>query len=555
MGSKGLERELVEVFEKVKKAADRAADCKGAARAEEERCLDALKALDRVPVNFSILSSTGVGKKLRAISRHPREAIRTASKELLDAWKTIVASEINADNKENRACNSQGREPTKTPPKFGDKISSEDKRSQDRSPCKDNRSEEKRCLEYQNFKFVETEKVEHSKVTIEKKHNVEEDGIPKFHMIGLSRTKVENEIKGGHEMSKNIKTEREESLKDKDEKKHNVDEIPKKYDERAESSKVRVNNRCKAEDPILPKYESIDFSKSKVDKKCTKAVEDKDRISKYEKVESSKIKIDKKCKVEEERLSNVQRVEPSKVRMLEKKQTSKENDMVNFVKISEGAGGNRSLMGSTDRSFMQRPLTDKSCMQTPFMGLTERSKVGEKPIVNNESRSDAPINYAKCNDPARDKYREIIAIALNKVYNEAKEEDLEKANKCDPGRVAVAVETALFQKLDNKNGPQKMKYRSIYFNINDDRNPDFRRKVLLGEIEPERLPNISTDEMASDEMLLKRQMIKNKALFDSERGISQSATTDQFKCGKCGQRRTTYHQMQTRSADEPMTTF
>ena len=31
--------------------------------------------------------------------------------------------------------------------------------------------------------------------------------------------------------------------------------------------------------------------------------------------------------------------------------------------------------------------------------------------------------------------------------------------------------------------------------------------------------------------------------------------TDQFQCGKCKQRKCTYYQMQTRSADEPMTTF
>lgn len=32
-------------------------------------------------------------------------------------------------------------------------------------------------------------------------------------------------------------------------------------------------------------------------------------------------------------------------------------------------------------------------------------------------------------------------------------------------------------------------------------------------------------------------------------------TTDMFRCGRCGQRKTTYYQKQTRSADEPMTTF
>ena len=33
------------------------------------------------------------------------------------------------------------------------------------------------------------------------------------------------------------------------------------------------------------------------------------------------------------------------------------------------------------------------------------------------------------------------------------------------------------------------------------------------------------------------------------------ASTDKFKCGKCKKKECTYYQLQTRSADEPMTTF
>ena len=34
-----------------------------------------------------------------------------------------------------------------------------------------------------------------------------------------------------------------------------------------------------------------------------------------------------------------------------------------------------------------------------------------------------------------------------------------------------------------------------------------------------------------------------------------TATTDQFTCGKCKTKKCSYYQLQTRSADEPMTTF
>ena len=37
--------------------------------------------------------------------------------------------------------------------------------------------------------------------------------------------------------------------------------------------------------------------------------------------------------------------------------------------------------------------------------------------------------------------------------------------------------------------------------------------------------------------------------------IDDIIATDEFKCWKCGNRKCTYYQMQTRAADEPMTTF
>lgn len=161
----------------------------------------------------------------------------------------------------------------------------------------------------------------------------------------------------------------------------------------------------------------------------------------------------------------------------------------------------------------------------------------------------------KCNDSSRDKIRELLANALSKVTSEADEEIIDEVNACDPIRVAVSVESVMFEKLGRSTGAEKLKYRSIMFNIRDEKNPDLRKRVLLGEVKPERLVTMSPEEMASDERQRQIENIKEKALFECQRGGEATATTDQFKCARCGQRKCTYYQMQTRSADEPMTTY
>ncbi|MDC0142056.1 hypothetical protein OAI84_00500 [bacterium] len=53
------------------------------------------------------------------------------------------------------------------------------------------------------------------------------------------------------------------------------------------------------------------------------------------------------------------------------------------------------------------------------------------------------------------------------------------------------------------------------------------------------------------EKLINKKQKRNKNLCE----INMNAATDEFICYKCKQRKTTYYQLQTRSADEPMTTY
>ncbi|KAA8539706.1 hypothetical protein F0562_026398 [Nyssa sinensis] len=161
-------------------------------------------------------------------------------------------------------------------------------------------------------------------------------------------------------------------------------------------------------------------------------------------------------------------------------------------------------------------------------------------------------SVVKCKDDSRNKIRELLSEALCKVSSETNEDEV---NACDPFGVAVEVESAMFKYWGRFNGVHKLEYRSVMFNIKDPRNPDFRRKVLLGHVKPEGIPKMTPAEMASNQRQSENEKLKEKALFECQRGESQEATTNEFRCGRCGKNETTYHQMQTRSADEPMTTY
>jgi len=265
---------------------------------------------------------------------------------------------------------------------------------------------------------------------------------------------------------------------------------------------------------------------------------------------SSSMKIERSSdssgKFEKERPVKVERNSSSSSMKVEKRDVDVKGQRPDSVKIEKAtSNGSKAQPVKVER-------VSKEVSRTPDTKKTASVPTGPPKLTS----------LVKCNDATRDKIRELLAEAFSKVPAETSNDDrdevrsiLDQVNACDPFRVAVTVESALFEKLGRSTGAQKAKYRSIMFNLRADNNTDFRRRVLIGQVRPERLPDISAQEMASDARKQENEQIKEKALLECERGGAPKATTDQFKCGRCGQRKTTYYQLQTRSADEPMTTF
>jgi transcription elongation factor S-II len=101
----------------------------------------------------------------------------------------------------------------------------------------------------------------------------------------------------------------------------------------------------------------------------------------------------------------------------------------------------------------------------------------------------------------------------------------------------------------------KEKIRSLFQNLKNKSNPKLRIRILSGEISAQRFVTMSHEEMKSrqqkemDSKIAKENM-NNAMVAQEEKSVSTS-----LECGKCHQKKVSYSQAQTRSADEPMTTF
>ena len=100
------------------------------------------------------------------------------------------------------------------------------------------------------------------------------------------------------------------------------------------------------------------------------------------------------------------------------------------------------------------------------------------------------------------------------------------------------------------------KIRSIYSNIKAEsyiQNKEFKTKILSGEIDPTTIADLSSYDIFPG---VWKELIDIKTRRDKLKyELKPEAMTDVFKCRKCNSRSCSYYEVQTRSADEPMTQF
>jgi len=149
--------------------------------------------------------------------------------------------------------------------------------------------------------------------------------------------------------------------------------------------------------------------------------------------------------------------------------------------------------------------------------------------------------------------RSFVIQKLSKFFaNEAMVKNLEKSiyNYSVKNCEIPSWENAIFKSM------YKQKYLGIMVALTGTRS-DLVNRITDGTVKTKDIAAMQPDELwPTGPYALEKQKLLAKSLIKLKNTHEVPADfVGMFKCGKCKSERTTYYQLQTRSADEPMTTF
>ncbi|MBZ3873524.1 Transcription elongation factor A protein 2 [Sciurus carolinensis] len=142
-------------------------------------------------------------------------------------------------------------------------------------------------------------------------------------------------------------------------------------------------------------------------------------------------------------------------------------------------------------------------------------------------------------DAVRNKCREMLTTALRTDHDHV-------AVGADCERLSAQIEEYILCAGLMGPRASDMKYknrvRSRIANLKDAKNPDLRRNVLCGAITPQQIAVMTSEEMASDELKEIRKAMTKEAIREHQMARTGGTQTDLFTCGKCRKKNCTYTQ-------------
>jgi transcription elongation factor S-II len=162
-------------------------------------------------------------------------------------------------------------------------------------------------------------------------------------------------------------------------------------------------------------------------------------------------------------------------------------------------------------------------------------------------------DHAPPEDPQRRAIYDRFAEYLACVDTQA---DLSSEFLAEPVAVASRLERHLFKLFKGTGKDYQAKFRMLASCLKS--NAELRLSLLREDMTPEQLCAKRPQELANDDLKKAIEKARKDALdLAAQNVLAKEKMTGStvYKCSKCGKRDTSFYQLQTRSADEPMTTF
>lgn len=190
--------------------------------------------------------------------------------------------------------------------------------------------------------------------------------------------------------------------------------------------------------------------------------------------------------------------------------------------------------GSEEIESVKKDLNSESVAPSNSPSSVET----KKPSSPNVKQHQPPPEIVKASD-LRDKVRQSVALALKKILVQvALPEAADKKALDLPGqmtedgfaeRLALKIEDALYTELANKPikkpkkkdppvdvGPKyRDKFRTLSFNLRDEKNPALRLRIIKGELTPKQIVTLTPEEMLNPELQKLAESVRQESIRDS----------------------------------------
>lgn len=161
-----------------------------------------------------------------------------------------------------------------------------------------------------------------------------------------------------------------------------------------------------------------------------------------------------------------------------------------------------------------------------------------------------------------DSKRDFVACKLitklqTNPEGDAKQYDIDTLKKAI--EVGKQIEKAIHAFCNENDKLRQDKFRSLISVLNSQLH--LRKSLLTGSIDPKDLVRMKKDDFLGEEARLAKEkaaedrMNAQRTDWAREKDKKSGLKDSFFTCHKCKSKKTSYYQMQTRGADEPMTNF